>query len=84
MSVDPAILQKQVEDYMREEFEGTLSERVVRYIQVKPHEIISNTHFSAPSSECSLLFRDGHFYGCIALVQAVAEALTHFFKNMEK
>jgi hypothetical protein len=37
-----------------------------------------NVHFAAPSAECSLLFRDGHYYGCIALTQAVAEALVRF------
>lgn len=35
-------------------------------------------HFIAPSNECSLLFRDGGFYGCIALTQAVTKALVHF------
>ena len=43
-------------------------------------------HFSSASGELSLLFRDGHFYGCIALTQAVAEAIVRFlcfkkFKN---
>ena len=31
--------------------------------------------FAGPSSECLTLFRDGRFYGCIALTQAVIEAL---------
>lgn len=72
------IQKKQVEDSMRQEFEGTLADRVTRYLQVKPHEIIPYHYFSAISAECSFLFRDGHFYGCIALTQAVAEALARF------
>jgi hypothetical protein len=63
---------------IKQEFEQTLTERVERYLQVKPHIIIPNAPFAVPSSECSLLFRDGHFYACIALVQAVAEAIVRY------
>jgi hypothetical protein len=70
--------QKLVEESIRQEFEGTLADRVDRYMQVKPHEIVPYTHFSTISAECSFLFRDGHYYGCIALTQAVAEALVRF------
>jgi len=68
----------QTTDSIKQEFQQTLSERVERYLQVKPHEIIPNAPFAAPSAECSLLFRDGHFYACIALVQAVAEAIVRY------
>jgi hypothetical protein len=73
--IQKLIQRKQVEESIRQEFEGTLPERVTRYLEVKPHPIIPNTPFAAPSDECSLLFRDGHFYACIALTQAVAEAI---------
>ncbi len=65
-------------DSIKQEFELTLEERVERYLQVKPHKIIPNAPFAAVSAECSLLFRDGHFYACIALVQAVAEAIVRY------
>ena len=65
-------------DSIKQEFELTLEERVERYLQVKPHKIIPNAPFAAVSAECSLLFRDGHFYACIALVQAVAEAIVSY------
>jgi hypothetical protein len=65
-------------DSIKQEFELTLPERVERYLQVKPHLVIPNTPFSVPSSECSFLYRDGHFYACIALVQAVAEAIVRY------
>jgi len=83
----------QVEYSLRQDFEGTLADRVDRYMQVKPHEIVPYTYFSTISTECSFLFRDGHYYGCIALTQAVAEALVRFLckknffrpvKNFEK
>jgi len=77
-TIHELIQKKQTENSIRQEFEGTLADRVDRYVQVKPHIIIPNEHFAAPSAECSLLFRDGHYYGCIALTQAVAEALVRF------
>ena len=61
------------EDGIKQEFEQTLSSRVDRYLKIKPHGIIPLTEFAPVSAECALLFRDGHFYGSIALAQAVAE-----------
>ena len=72
------INEKQLEDDLRQEFEQTIKDRIRRYLSVKPHGIIPNAKFAVASSECSLLFRDGHFYGCIALSQAVAEALVKY------
>ncbi|MBA7640183.1 hypothetical protein ES703_47848 [subsurface metagenome] len=68
---------------IRQEFEQTLPERVERYLQVKPHIIIPNAPFAIPSSECSFLYRDGHFYACIALVQAVAEAIVRYICDLD-
>ena len=73
-----AATQKWVQDNLRTEFDATLEDRVSRYLEVKPHEIVPNKHFAPVSSECALLFRDGHYYSCIALTQAVAEALVRF------
>jgi hypothetical protein len=70
--------QKIVEDSLRQECEATIGERARRYLQVKPHSVIPATHFAAVSAEVTLLFRDGHYYGCIALAQEVAEALVRF------
>ena len=70
-------------DSIRQEFEQTLPERVERYLQVKPHVIIPNAPFAVPSSECSFLYRDGHFYACIALVQAVAEAIVRYVCDID-
>lgn len=66
------------EDGMKQEFEQTLPSRVERYLKVKPHGIVPYTAFAPASAECILLFRDGHFYGCIALSQAVTEAIARF------
>jgi len=66
------------EDGIKQEFEQTLSSRIERYLKVKPHGIVPLTEFAPVSAECTLLFRDGHFYGSIALSQAVAEAIAKF------
>lgn len=65
-------------DSLEQEFKLTLMQRVGRYLKAKPHSIIPNTPFAAASSECSCLYRDGHFYGCISLTQSVSEALVKF------
>jgi len=66
------------EDGIKQEFEQTLSSRVERYLKVKPHGVIPWTEFAPVSAECALLFRDGHYYGSVALSQAVAEAIVKF------
>jgi len=66
------------EDRIKQEFEQTLSSRVERYLKVKQHAIVPLTEFAPVSAECTLLFRDGHFYGSIALSQAVVEAIVKF------
>lgn len=73
----------QTANSIKQEFEQTLSERVERYLQVKPHEIIPDAPFVVPSAECSLLFRDGHYYACIALVQAVVEAIVRYICDID-
>jgi hypothetical protein len=83
------ILRTLTTESIKQDFEQTLPKRVERYLQVKPHGIIPNTPFAVQSSECSLLYRDGHFYACIALVQAVTEAIVRYmcdidFKRHEK
>jgi hypothetical protein len=62
-------------DALRQEFDATLDVRVERFLRAEHHPIVSNTPFAVASSECVDLFRDGHFYGCISLCQAVGEAL---------
>ncbi len=76
--VQELIQRKQIEKNLRAEFEATFKDRVDRYLMVKPHEIIPHNHFASVSTELSRLFRDGHYYGCIALSQAVGEALVGF------
>jgi hypothetical protein len=78
MISEERIQKLQIQDSIKQEMEQTLSVRTERYFKVKPHDIIPYTPFAPASAECPLLFRDGHFYSCIALVQAVAEAIARF------
>ncbi|OHB18339.1 MAG: hypothetical protein A2749_02165 [Parcubacteria group bacterium RIFCSPHIGHO2_01_FULL_45_26] len=78
------VKKRQLADTLRGEFEATLNDRVNRFFEVRPHEIIPNTHFAPVSTEASMLFRDGHFYGCIALTQATGEALARFMCQKNK
>ena len=66
------------EDSIKQEFSQTLASRVERYLKVKQPVIVPYTEFSLASAECAFLFRDGHYYGCISLSQAVAEAIVKF------
>lgn len=68
----------QIKDTLEQEFSLTLEQRVERYLELRPHGIIPNSHFAAVSAEVHNLYRDGHFYGTISLTQAVAEALVRF------
>jgi hypothetical protein len=78
INIQELMQQKFTEDSIKQEFEQTLSSRVQRYLKVKPHGIVPYTQFAPASAECAFLFRDGHFYGCIALTQAVTEAIVRF------
>lgn len=60
---------------LRQECEATAAERVGRYLRVQHQPIVADTPFASASAECMGLFRDGRFYGCISLSQAVGEAL---------
>ena len=76
--INNQIEKAQAEDTLKQEFALTLDQRVNRYIELKPHGIIPNSHFAAVSAECYSLYRDGHFYGTVSLAQSVADALVKF------
>ena len=78
MESNNLIQQKLLEDSINQEDKQTLALRAQRYLKVKPHGIVPYTQFAPVSAECTLLFRDGHYYGCITLAQSVAEAIVRF------
>ena len=60
---------------IKDEVLGNLDERARRLEQVGALRIVPDGVFAAPSTECGRLFRDGYYYGCISLIQAVIEAI---------
>lgn len=66
---------RRVEDAIKNEVLKTLSERADRFLQVQGAVLVPDRPFAAPSMECAELFRDGHYFGCIALTQALLEAV---------
>ncbi|MFC1899556.1 hypothetical protein ACFLXP_04415 [Chloroflexota bacterium] len=73
--VSKAIKRKQLEDNLKQDFLATLGERISRYQELDFIKITPNAYFASVSAECILLYRDGHFLACIALCQAVVEAI---------
>jgi len=73
-----AIKRHQLEDSLRQECLGTISDRITRYLELDFIGVTPNDYWASISAECILLYRDGYFFACIALCQAVAEALVRF------
>ncbi len=82
--VSKAIKRKQLEDNLKQDFLATLNERISRYQELNFITITPNAHFASVSAECILLYRDGHFLACIALCQAVAEAIVRLMCERSK
>jgi len=66
-------------DYLKKSIQDevlrTLDDRACRLAKVDKLGLVPCGVFGAPSAECIELYRDGHYYGCISLVQAVTEAI---------
>ena len=66
---------RRVEDAIKNEVLKTLSQRADRFLQVQGAVLVPDRPFAAPSMECAEQFRDGHYFGCIALTQTLVEAV---------
>lgn len=66
---------RSIEETIKSDVLRTLSERANRFLRVKGSVLVPNGPFAAPSMECAEQFRDGHYFGCIALTQSVLEAV---------
>ena len=79
-----AINRKELEENLKQEFLATLDERISRYQELNFIKVTPNAHFASVSAECILLYRDGHFLACVALCQAVAEAIVRLMCERSK
>lgn len=82
--VSKAIKRQQLADSLKQDFIATLDERISRYQELDFIKVTPNAHFASVSAECILLYRDGHFLACIALCQAVAEAIVRLMCERSK
>jgi len=79
-----AIKRKQLEESLKQDILATLDERISRYQELDFPKITPYAHFASASNECILLYRDGCFLACIALCQAVAEAIVRLMCKRSK
>ena len=73
--VRETIRRAELEHTLKADCLGTISERVSRYLELNFIEVTPNANWAFISAECTLFYRDGYFFACIALCQAVAEAI---------
>ncbi len=69
---------RRIEESIKNEVLQTLSDRAARFLEVRGMFLVPSGPFAAPSVECVEQFRDGHYFGCIALTQAVMEAVIRY------
>lgn len=63
---------------LQSEFNGTIDQRVERYLEIDHQNIIGNHHFASASSECIGLYTNGHFLSAVMVSQAVNEGIVRF------
>lgn len=74
----------QVEQSIRDELNGTIAERVERFLEMDPKGVVAHHHFSAASAECIRVYRDGHFISAVMVTQAVNEGMMRFVAETNK
>jgi hypothetical protein len=75
---------RRVQQDLRQELEGSLDERVARYLEIDHQLIVGNHHFAAASAECINLYRDGAFISTVMVSQAINEAILRFIAERNK
>lgn len=63
---------------LQSEFNGTIDQRVERYLEIDHQNIIGNHHFASASTECIKIYSDGHFLSAVMVSQAVNEGIVRF------
>ncbi len=69
---------KEIENDLRAEFEATVKDRVNRFLQIGYQNIVAANHFAKASTECLLLYRDGHFIATVMMSHAINEGIIKF------
>ena len=66
--------QRRVEKQIRDEFLRSIDERIARTLAIG-NVAASDGHHAQPIAECARLFRDGYFFGCLALGRDLLEVI---------
>ena len=54
---------------------SSIEAKINRYLEIEHQEIIGGHYFSASSSECIYLYRDGYFIGAVMMSHAINEGI---------
>lgn len=73
-----AIRRAQLRAQLHQADEQALDARVDRYLEINHQGIIGNHYIASASSECIMLYRDGHFISAVMASQAVNEGILKF------
>ncbi len=73
-----AVRRYRLGETLKQDFLATRDDRISRYLELDFIKVTPNLHFASITVECILLYRDGYFFACVALCQAVTEALVRF------
>jgi hypothetical protein len=75
---------QQIEERLIDRYESSINWKVDRTLRAKVHLMVPLNYISLPLGECSDMYIDGYFNGCITLCQSVAEGLAKFLKSKRK
>ncbi len=68
----------QLKQNIESQFEGSIEEKINRYLEIEHQGIIGSHYFSKASSECIYLYRDGYFIGAVMMSHAISEGIIKF------
>jgi hypothetical protein len=78
MNTPDVIKRQRLKESIKSQCEGSLEDKMDRYLEIEHQGIISGHYFAAASSECIYLYRDGYFIGAVMMSHAINEAIIKF------
>jgi len=63
---------------IQSEFKASIEDKVTRYLEVDHQLMIGAHYFSAASTECIYLYRDGYFIAAVMMSHAINEGIIKF------
>lgn len=69
---------KIVKQFIEAQCRNSIEEKIDRYLEIEHQAIIGGHYFSAASTECIYLYRDGYFIGAVMMSHAINEGIIKF------